>query len=144
MFTPQTPTPMIVTESSVKPRSATSPPEARRASHHAQPKWGESGTSATRLVAAWASLLIRLSVLLRIFDTRQVGGARPGVQRSQKRVVARTPLEAADGAVRIVDVAEHDGLRRAGLLACGHHLAVGDAPVLDAGIRPGSPDPLDA
>ena len=39
-----------------------------------------------------ASLLIRLSVLLRVFDTREVGGARLGVQRSQKRVVARAPL----------------------------------------------------
>ena len=42
----------------------------------------------------------------------QVGRARPRVQLAQQRVVARVGLQLGDAAVRVVDVAEDDRLRR--------------------------------
>ena len=49
---------------------------------------------------------------------------------AEQRVVARLGLQLRDAAVRIVQVAEHDRLGRAGLLAGGLDLAVADAAVL--------------
>src|ERR1044072_8252093 len=48
---------------------------------------------------------------VRVLDLGQVGRARTRVQLAQQRVVAVLGLQLRDRAARIVDVAEHDGLR---------------------------------
>src|SRR3989441_11444834 len=67
----------------------------------------------------------------RLFDFRvrvahgsQIGSARPGVQFAQQSVVARLSLKSGDAALRVVEVAENDGLGRTGLLASGLNLPV--------------------
>src|SRR5258706_5933189 len=64
---------------------------------------------------------------VRVLDLGQVGRARARVQLTQQRVVAVLRLQLRDRAARVVDVAEHDGLRGAHGLAGGLDLAVADA-----------------
>src|SRR5262245_22136084 len=81
-------------------------------------------------------LVLRVRMLggqrgVRIRDLRQVGRARTRVQHLQQAVVERVGLPLRHFPVRIVDVAEHDGLRRAGLLAGGLERVGQDRPALD-------------
>src|SRR5207245_11235393 len=69
---------------------------------------------------------------------------RPGTEPLQEHVVARLWLEAPDTAPLVVQVAEHDRVRRARLLAGGHHLAVAHAPPGLLGVDPRADDPLHA
>src|SRR5262249_62262497 len=56
------------------------------------------------------------------------------------RMLAEPPHAAAG----IVEIAEDDRARRAGLLAGSYHLAIGYRPAGDLGIDAGARDPLDA
>src|SRR3712207_4841605 len=112
MFTPHTPTPTTATETTVYPSSRTRPTDSRRADHQRMPKRGERGTSATGLVDACAWLAIpslpvgkAARLRRRRLDAGEIGGARLRVQLPEQRIMAGAALEAADGAVGIVDVA---------------------------------------
>src|SRR5690606_9022059 len=63
---------------------------------------------------------------IRITDARQVGRARLSIQLLKQTVVARIFLQLRDLRVRVVDVAERDGLRRTHLLTGGLDLVVAD------------------
>src|SRR5688572_14360490 len=76
-----------------------------------------------------------------VLDRAEVGRARAGVEVFQHAVVARQRLQLRDGAPRVVDVAEHDRLRGAGLGAGGRDLAVLDRALLVLGL---DLHPLDA
>src|SRR6185312_15389842 len=68
-----------------------------------------------------------------VADQRLVGRPRPRVELAQHRVVQRARLAPGDRAVRIVLIAEDDGLGGACLLAGRHDLAVADPAVLPVG-----------
>src|SRR6188474_788024 len=67
---------------------------------------------------------------VRVLDLGQVGRARARVDLADERVVPVLRLQLRDGAAGVVDVAEHDGLRRADGLAGGLDLAVADGASL--------------
>src|SRR5882672_1676806 len=93
---------------------------------------GGEGTGGSAMVLA--SLARRPRQLrVRVLDLGQVGRARPRVELAQQRVVAVLGLQLRDRARGVVDVAEHDGLRRAHGLAGGLDLAVADRPALVVG-----------
>src|SRR3989475_9494130 len=74
----------------------------------------------------------------------EVGGAGARVQLREQGVVPRLGLQPRDAALRVVDVAEDDGLAGAGLLARGLDLPVADGPALVARVDAGPADALDA
>src|SRR5207253_1181776 len=59
---------------------------------------------------------------VRIRNGGQVGRPWAGIELRQERVVARQPALLADLGLCIVQVAEYDGVGRAGSLTGGHHL----------------------
>src|SRR5262245_57736768 len=59
-------------------------------------------------------------------DRLQVRRRRARVELIEHAIAARILAQLRHAALRILQVPEHDGLRRAGLLACSHDLAVGD------------------
>src|ERR1051325_388035 len=61
---------------------------------------------------------------IRITQRRQVGRARLRVQIGQQAVVTTAALQLCDAALRVVRIAEDDGLRRAHGLTGGDDLAV--------------------
>src|SRR5262245_19554506 len=81
---------------------------------------------------------------VRVADRGQVGGPRHGVQLGEQAVVGRLLLPDVDAALRVTQVAEHNGPGRARGLARRHHLAVADRPALPLGLDLGGPDPLHA
>src|SRR5262249_20208312 len=99
---------------------------------------GAGGSPAGRLASVAMSL--RLQVGVGVAQGRQVRRARLGVQVGQQPVVERRVLPRPDLAQRppppavLVDVAEDDRLGRAGGLAGGQDVAVGDGPVGDLGV----------
>src|SRR5580700_9120937 len=91
-----------------------------------------AGCWANRWEAGWRSCLFHLRI--RIAHRCQVRGARPRVQLTENRVIALLRLQLGDAAVRVVGVAENDGLGRARRLARGHDFAVGNRAVLLFGL----------
>src|SRR5262245_7392957 len=153
MRTPQTPMPLKSRKATATSRSCRTPKEIAKPTNQA------SG------VFRWRTMLEILSVTVpkswpgptigsltlatrdlrvRVPDLAEVRGARPRVDLGQERVVRRPRLPAADRALRVVDVAEDDGLGRADLLAGGLDLPFLDRPVLVLGVDAGAVDALDA
>src|SRR5512143_82068 len=79
---------------------------------------------------------------VRVAHRREVGRARLRLQLLEQSVAARAGVQLRDPALLVVQVAEHDRLRRAGLLAGGHDLAVPDRAVLVLGVDARAHDPL--
>src|SRR4029077_21085598 len=73
---------------------------------------------------------------VRVAQLRQVGGARPGVELLEQAVVERVRLPAVHLPILllVVQIAEDDGARRAGLLAGGLELPGRDRPLSDLGL----------
>src|SRR5262249_10309333 len=68
-----------------------------------------------------APMIFRLfEFRVRIAHHRQVGGAWLRVQLTEQGVIAWLGLRSRHPALPVVEVAENDGLGRAGLLASGH------------------------
>ena len=79
----------------------------------------------------WSSALMPLFHLrIRIAHSARYVVRGRVFSSSSNRVVALLRLQLGDAAVRIVDIAEHDRFRRAGLLAGGDNFAVGDRAIL--------------
>src|ERR1017187_3659745 len=103
---------------------------------------GDGGVGETRrdyLIGTWVDglfvefrfqALTFLDLRVRIPQTAQISGAGPRIQFFQQTVVASLGFELRYTALGIVDIAEHDGLCRAGLRASGRDFAIGDAAVL--------------
>src|SRR5690606_12445231 len=85
------------------------------------------------------SVIVLLQFAGGIDNAGQITGARTGVQFVQGGVAAPRSPAAADPAVRIVEIAEYDGLGRADRLAGGDHIPVGNGAAgllgFDAGMR---------
>src|ERR1700737_3490113 len=71
-----------------------------------------------------------LDLWIRIAQSRQIRGARPRVQFGKKRIIERLGFQFRDPARRIIDVAEHNRLRRARSLASRLDLAIVHAAAL--------------
>src|SRR6516165_856286 len=90
-----------------------------------------TGRAASWVVMGSAGSILRLLDRgVGVAQARQISGARPGVQVPQQSVLSRLCLELGHLGVGIVDVTEHDRLRRARLLAGSHDLAVPDDAIL--------------
>src|SRR5215471_17788239 len=76
------------------------------------------------------SAIVELRIL--VLHTSEVRGTRARAELVQDVVCARIVVPARDHRLLVVQRAEHDRLRRAGLLAGGHDLAVGDLAAGDA------------
>src|SRR5262245_8796867 len=74
----------------------------------------------------WGRLATSGELRVGVLHVAEVAGARPRAELGQEAVVARLLLGLADAAAGVVDVAEHDRLGRARLLAGGLDLAVAD------------------
>src|SRR5687767_15170632 len=100
---------------------------------------GRSTMSQTVSVTCWKYLDASAGLLLLmglpelrvgVADAGEEHVARQGVQLRQHGVGARSGVERRDPAALVVEVAEHDGARRTGLLAGRHDLAVLDRTLL--------------
>src|SRR5438552_1717212 len=100
------------------------------------PSSGETNRLLATLSRALAALAGRgLSCLLpRVRDPRQVRRPWIGIQLPQNPVVVRLLRGQRHLRLRIVQVAEHDRLGRAGLLASGDDLVTADLAVLRLGV----------
>src|SRR5690242_13566358 len=67
---------------------------------------------------------------VRIAKPRKVGSARPRVEIDQQTVIARVSPRRSDPAPGIIEIAEHDGLSRAGSLTRGDDLAIAQRPIV--------------
>ena len=81
------------------------------------------------LDAAEREILVIRHERIRIAQLGRVGGTRTGIEIAEDLIVLLALLGDADGAVRIEDVAEDDGVHGAGLLAGGLDLAIRDGDV---------------
>src|SRR5512143_1704424 len=81
---------------------------------------------------------------VRVADADEVRGARARAVLVQEVVPALVAVELRDGRLRVVEVPEDDGLRRAGLRAGGGELALADGPPLDARLDARALDALHA
>src|SRR5262245_16316847 len=81
---------------------------------------------------------------IRVAQRRQVRRPRPRVEAFEQTVVALERLELRHARVRVVQVAEDDGVGRAGRGAGGYDLAVADLPILALGVDARVVDPLHA
>src|SRR5919197_1550075 len=70
-----------------------------------------------------------LKVGIGICQTSEVRGSGTRVEIDQQPVVPRVGLQLCHSTVRIVEIAEDDGLCRTGGLARGHNLAVSQWPI---------------
>ena len=149
MLRPQTPTPRV---NSTVTETRNSSSSARLRSQRDQPARAASGKCsgmrATRSVTSRSDLVGRkrsarsLAIAVRPLASiaREVGRARPRAELFEQRVIALArPLRSRPRCLAVGDVAEHDRLGRAGLLAGGHDLAVADRPALDVGRAPCAP-----
>src|SRR5215204_4733679 len=105
-----------------------------------------SAAPATRACAAFSCGIATLFTQLRVHvaDRGEIRGTRPRVELGEERVVAHLGLELRHAARFIVQVAEHDRLRRTGLLAGGLDLAIADAAALLFALDLRLVDPLHA
>ena len=81
---------------------------------------------------------------VRVAHGPEVARARLRLQLVEQAVVPVAGLQLRDAALGVVDVAEHDRLRRAGRLAGGHHVAVLHLAALVLGVDAGAADALHA
>src|SRR5882762_1125120 len=71
-----------------------------------------------------------LNLRIRIAQSRLIGCAGPRVQLLEQAVIQIFLFQLGDGAQWIIDVAENDGFRGAGLLAGGDNFTVTDSAIL--------------
>src|SRR5215469_9316793 len=90
------------------------------------------------------ALRLVLEFRVRVADFRQVRGPRTRVEIGQHTVVAVLRLQLRDTAIRIIDIAEDDGVRRARLLARGLQSTVFDLLFGPLGVDAMLGDALDA
>src|SRR5690625_3280091 len=83
---------------------------------------------------------------LRLFrdDFLQIDDPGLGIQLAQDLVSPAGGSDTSDPRVRILDIAEDDRVRRTGLRARGHDLAIHHATILELRISLGTTDPLHA
>src|SRR5262245_51116737 len=90
------------------------------------------GTPVPTTARLGSSTGCRLSAILRaqfridVSYRRQIHRARPRVELAEHRIATRFGLKTRNAAGGIVQVAEHDRVRRTDLLARGLDVAVGD------------------
>src|SRR5258706_5102827 len=75
-----------------------------------------------------------LELWIRIPQPRQISRARARVQFFEQRIIPPLAGELRHSAVRVVQIAEHDRLRRTSLLAGCHDLSILDGPALFFGL----------
>src|SRR3984885_4637824 len=77
-----------------------------------------------------AFLLRFLHFRIGVANLGEISRARPRVQFRQQRVVQAVPLPFGNAALRVVQISEHNGLRRASGRARGHDFAIAHLAVL--------------
>src|SRR5712692_8990398 len=95
------------------------------------------------VVHGLTALRWRFQLEITIADLRQIGGPRPCVELIQQSVVAGVRLQFRHAAIRIIDVAEDNGVGRTGLLARRLQFAVLNFPVGPLGVDAMLIDALD-
>src|SRR5581483_4109440 len=147
MSTPQMPIPAMNRYSTASTKTAVNAAATVNPAHHhsSRPRGRSTGpaTASSMLAKSWpgsmtgAGSIAAISALgdrrVAVGQPRRIGRARPGVELFEQRVVERAGLAPAYLAVRVVKVAEDDRFGRAGLLAGGPDLAVGDRAVVAVG-----------
>src|SRR5713226_2549771 len=88
-------------------------------------EWRERGNSQFEIRnSKFEILLSSFDLRIRVSNHRKICRPRPCVELRQQGVMRRLFLQLGHLAVRIVHIAEHNRLGRAGLLAGGPHLTV--------------------
>src|ERR1051325_3456992 len=105
---------------------------------------GVSVDGSTPAVGSGSTRRPTLEVRIRISQTRQIGGSRTRIEIDQQSVIPGFGFQLAHTTVRVVHIAEHDGVGGADGFACRDDLAVPQRPVLFFSLNLGRVDPLDA
>src|SRR5580700_9190119 len=99
--------------------------------------WPSSITGPTSIFDGNSTGCAMLAVLLRflyfrigVADLRQIRGARARIQLAQQRIIETAALPFRNAALRVVEIAEHNGLRRADGRARGNDLAIAHLTVV--------------
>src|SRR5437588_9184212 len=106
------------------------------------------GTPVPTTASLGFSIGARLSAIsqlrIHISDRGEIRSARTCVELAEERVVSDLGLQLRDAAVRIVQIAKDNRLRRTGLLTGGLNFAVLDPAILFFRLNPGAVDSLHA